>query len=202
VYVCVIFDHTFAHIPVVFDPRITYEGLKLNFINEPILLADLDKSKSLLHEYYNKYYAASPAPSKDTNNVRSKSSSTLDFTARYESIVPDTINELEEYLKIKHKHFKRCNPLRWWRSQRKDWPNLYHLACDILCIPGSWHFILFLSSCLYILGSAIAVEHIFSSGRDIISIRHASLQPETIHTLMVLKHHLHWMHEGDTIILE
>ena len=36
------------------------------------------------------------------------------------------------------------------------------------------------------LGSAIAVEHIFSSGRDTISIHHASLQPETIHTLIVM----------------
>jgi hypothetical protein len=65
-----------------------------------------------------------------------------------------------------------------------------------------WHFILFLSSCLYILGSAVAVKCIFSSGRDTISIRCASLQPETICTLMVLKHHLYRMCEGDTIILE
>ena len=40
------------------------------------------------------------------------------------------------------------------------------------------------------IGSAVAVECIFSSGRDTISIRCASLQPETICTLMVLKHHL------------
>ena len=52
------------------------------------------------------------------------------------------------------------------------------------------------------LGSTIAVECIFSSSRDTISIQHASLQPETIHMLMVLKHHLCQMHEGDTIILE
>jgi len=28
------------------------------------------------------------------------------------------------------------DPLRWWRSQREHWPNLYHLACDVLCILG------------------------------------------------------------------
>jgi len=44
------------------------------------------------------------------------------------------------------------------------------------------------SSVYPFLGSAVAVEHIFSSGRDTISIHHASLQPDTIQTLMVLKH--------------
>ena len=46
------------------------------------------------------------------------------------------------------------------------------------------------SSVYPFLGSAVAVEHIFSSGRDTISIRCASLQPDTIQTLMVLKHHI------------
>jgi len=52
------------------------------------------------------------------------------------------------------------------------------------------------------IGSAVAVECIFSSGRDTISIRCASLQPETICTLMVLKHHLHRTCEGKVIHLE
>jgi hypothetical protein len=40
------------------------------------------------------------------------------------------------------------------------------------------------------LGSAVAVEHIFSGGRDTISLRHASLKPETIRTLMLVKQRL------------
>jgi len=52
------------------------------------------------------------------------------------------------------------------------------------------------------LGSAVAVERIFSSGRDTISIRCARLQPETIRTLMVLKHHLRRMHKGKVIHIE
>ncbi len=111
--------------------------MKLNFANNPILLADLEKSKSLLHKFYDEHYAASPGSSKDIGNVHTKSSCTSDFTARYETICPNAIDELEEYLKIKHKDFKKCDLLRWWRSQREDWPNLYHLVCDILCIPGS-----------------------------------------------------------------
>ncbi|KAJ7651810.1 hypothetical protein B0H17DRAFT_958290, partial [Mycena rosella] len=36
-------------------------------------------------------------------------------------------------------------------------------------------------------GSAVAVEHIFSGGRDTISLRRASLKPHTISTLMMVK---------------
>ena len=133
-YICVIFNHALvAHIPAVFDPRITYKGLKLDFANDPLLLADLNKSKSCLHDYYNKHYATSPAPHRDTNNTHAKPSSTSDFTSHYDSIASDSIDELEEYFKIKR---KKCDPLRWWRGQCEDWLNLYHLACDILCIPG------------------------------------------------------------------
>ena len=114
VYICVIFDH--AHIPEVFDPRITYEGLKLDFANDPILLADLTKSKLCLREYYNKYYATLPVSSADANNVCSKSPATLDFIACYKSIIPDAIDKLDKYFKIKRKDFQKCNPLRWWRS--------------------------------------------------------------------------------------
>ena len=39
-------------------------------------------------------------------------------------------------------------------------------------------------------GSAVAVERIFSGGRDTISLRRASLKPETIRTLMLVKQRL------------
>ncbi|KAG1731486.1 uncharacterized protein EDB91DRAFT_1238927 [Suillus paluster] len=44
-----------------------------------------------------------------------------------------------------------------------------------------------LQDILAIPGSAVAVEHIFSGGHDTISLQHASLQPNTIRTLMLLK---------------
>jgi len=40
------------------------------------------------------------------------------------------------------------------------------------------------------LGSAVAVERIFSGGRDTISLRRASLKPDTIRTLMLVKQRL------------
>jgi len=126
-----------TYTPTVLDPRITYEGLKLDFANDPGLLADLEKSKELLREFYDANYALSPTHSESNNTVHQIDSHTSDFTLRYSSIVPEVVDELDEYFKTKRKDFKKCNPLRWWRSQREDWPNLYRLACDILCIPGS-----------------------------------------------------------------
>ncbi|KAG1797654.1 uncharacterized protein BJ212DRAFT_1289450, partial [Suillus subaureus] len=49
-------------------------------------------------------------------------------------------------------------------------------------------------------GSAVAVEHIFSAGHDTISLQHASLQPNTIRTLMLLKQHLRLTHNAITVI--
>lgn len=39
-------------------------------------------------------------------------------------------------------------------------------------------------------GSSVAVERIFSGGRDTISLRRASLKPDMIRTLMLLKNRL------------
>jgi hypothetical protein len=46
---------------------------------------------------------------------------------------------------------------------------------------------------VYAKGSAVAVEGIFSGGRDTISLRRASLCPDTIRTLMLVKQHLRIM---------
>ena len=68
---------------------------------------------------------------------------------------------------------------------------------QVCCLLSSYN-----SSFHMFLGSAVAVERIFSSGRDTISVHYASVQLETIHTLMVLKHHLCQMHENNVIMLE
>ncbi|KAJ7197662.1 hypothetical protein GGX14DRAFT_374888, partial [Mycena pura] len=39
-------------------------------------------------------------------------------------------------------------------------------------------------------GSAVAVERIFSGGRDTIALRRTRLSADTIRTLMLVKHHL------------
>ncbi|KAJ7193248.1 hypothetical protein GGX14DRAFT_379406, partial [Mycena pura] len=49
---------------------------------------------------------------------------------------------------------------------------------------------------LMIAGSAVAVERVFSGGRDTISLRRARLNAETIRTLMLVKHHLRLKRKG------
>jgi hypothetical protein len=53
----------------------------------------------------------------------------------------------------------------------------------------------------YNLGSAVAVEQIFSGGRDTISLRQASLRPETIKVLMLIKKKLHLARAKSTAAL-
>ncbi|KAF9023719.1 hypothetical protein BDZ89DRAFT_955380, partial [Hymenopellis radicata] len=62
----------------------------------------------------------------------------------------------------------------WWYIHQKELPQLYRMAPDVISIPGS----------------AVAFEHIFLSGRDMVSMRRANLSAETIRILMIVKHHL------------
>src|ERR1700677_4554739 len=56
--------------------------------------------------------------------------------------------------------------------------------------PVSSQVVVWLFLIVFYVGSAVAVERIFSGGRDTISLRRASLQPETIRTLMLVKQRL------------
>lgn len=83
------------------------------------------------------------------------------------------------------------------------------VACSAWALPKTvqacaWcarytRYVLFDSWCLlnadetlivFILGSAVAVERLFLGGRDTIALRRASLHPDTIRILMILKQHI------------
>jgi hypothetical protein len=98
-------------------------------------------------------------------------------------------NELAEYPRLTNNppSFEDTDPLKWWYTRRKKFPKLYRLARNMLCIPGEnlssigvYHSDMFP-------GSAVAVEQIFSGGRDTIGLRRASLKAETIQMLMFVK---------------
>ena len=64
------------------------------------------------------------------------------------------------------------------------------LEISLLFLVNLFHFFSTILETKIILGSAVAVERIFSGGRDTISMRRASLHSDTIRTLMLVKHRL------------
>lgn len=184
-----------------------YEGLKSDCESDPTLIADLDKAKERLRAFYSKNYAnvSQPPPlrpSQSSSSVSSRNGGSLrspekvNFTSRYQKKDRVVVDELEEYFKLPREDFDTCKPLQWWLGRRSQFPRLYHLVCDVFSIPGEFFFtryalfrsVIVLSSSTS--GSAVAVERIFSGGRDTISLRRASLIPDTIRVLMLVKHRL------------
>ncbi|KAF7346964.1 Transposase-like protein [Mycena venus] len=157
------------------DPRLSYEGLRRDYADDPELLAGLETAKNQLQVHYNTHYA-------NTNTAVSQqqlppgSPVKFNIFARYGPQTGSTDsakNELAEYFRLTNNppSFEDTDPLKWWYMRRNKFPKLYRLARDMLCIPGS----------------AVAVERIFSSGRDTIGLRRSRLKAETIRILMFVK---------------
>jgi hypothetical protein len=71
------------------------------------------------------------------------------------------------------------------------YPNISRLAQNILAIPDTAiHPLAVMMPNVMTAGSAVAIECIFSGGRDAISLRRASLKPEAIQEVMTSKHKL------------
>ncbi|KAF7349017.1 Transposase-like protein [Mycena venus] len=163
------------------DPRISYEGLKQDYESDPTLLQSLDDAKDELYTEYTTHYAKSPSLASPGDTAASTtgptSPSKFDFLGRYKrsnvSPTSQLKRELDKYFEMtaEPEDMETCDILRWWKNRESTFPNLYKLARDIHCIPGS----------------AVAVERVFSCGRDTIGIRRARLKAETIRTLMLVK---------------
>ncbi|KAF7372351.1 Transposase-like protein [Mycena venus] len=159
------------------DPRISYESLREDYADDPEPLAELEISKINLQSHFKQHYAAAtPAPPPAAESQSEPGSpQKVDFTSRYKKrgSAATTSDELAEYFRLTSvpEPFEVVDPLQWWYSRRLQFPQLYRLAHNVLCIPGS----------------AVAVERIFSGGRDTIGLRRASLKAETIETLMFVK---------------
>ena len=168
---------------------------------EPDILTFISIAKDALRAYYDKYPVPgtvsmtnrrSTLPSSSSCQLPNLSPQKFDFTARYqtEAIITD---EFEEFLKLQRERFATCDPIKWWAARTSQFPRLSALARDIFSIPGKCYILLTGCESLthaYTIGSAVAVERIFSGGRDTISLRRASLKSETIQVLMLVKHHL------------
>ncbi|KAF5319077.1 hypothetical protein D9758_018663 [Tetrapyrgos nigripes] len=179
------------------DPRISYEALVKDYRREPDLLDDIRTAKNNLATHFEENYASleSDNPTNENNTppvIIDGSPQKINFLERYSSYsAAQTLpkDELDEYFRFtSHPSKMTVDPLEWWHARHDQFPNLYRLACDVLCIPGkfssiiAWYILI-----SFYLGSAVAVERVFSGGRDTISLRRSSLKADTIQALMVVK---------------
>ena len=179
--------------------------MKLDYESDPLLLLYLESSKDQLQDYYDTHYANKhPVPSQitelATTTPRTSAAPLLlpqkNFTSRFHRKAKAVMNELDEYFKLLPEDFETCNPIHWWMGWCAQFPNLFWLARDILCIPGVFIIQKFvgIGDEHRMSGSAVAIKRIFSGGRDTISLRRTSLNPKTIKVLMLVKKKLHLAH--------
>ncbi|KAJ6619367.1 ribonuclease H-like domain-containing protein [Mycena sp. CBHHK59/15] len=163
------------------DPRFNYKKLRKDYGQDEELIEYLEAQKVALRAYFDEHYPASGAskPSAPTTASGAANGSAARPTViNFAALDPDTDEENSSDEPSNYFDAPRipmnADPVQWWYARKAEFPRLYRLARDIMSIPGS----------------AVAVERVFSGGRDTISLRRAQLKPETIRTLMLLKHHL------------
>ncbi|KAF5348215.1 hypothetical protein D9758_014636 [Tetrapyrgos nigripes] len=169
------------------DPRIDREALEADYEEDPTLAGHLNTSRQQLRRYFNTNYISNHTPlqsTSSTSSIASIGSSDIihvdgspqkKFKSKYHRKVDAVHDELTEFWKLPPEDSENCDPIVWWAGHKAMYPNLYRLALDIFSIPGS----------------AVAVERVFSGGRDTISLRRASLSADTIRLLMIAKHRLY-----------
>jgi hypothetical protein len=126
---------------LVLDPRVSYESLREDYAKDDDLISNLEASKSDLQSHYAIHYAptSAPLPLMSTPHPATGSPQRVDVTSHYRKHVDEaTSNELAEYFRITSipEPFDGVDPLQWWFSWRHQFPHLYRLVCNILCITG------------------------------------------------------------------
>lgn len=129
----------------VLDPRIGYAGLIADCEGDTTSLRELEQAKDKLEEHFRLNYSSSMPPSRSSTPPPSSpgplssvfdSPEKFDFTARYDTLPAESIDEWEEFLTLKRESFATCNPIRCWGGRSSRFPKLSKLARDILSMPG------------------------------------------------------------------
>jgi hypothetical protein len=133
-------------------PRIhflaTHPCVRLRLSHDTTLLQSLKDAKDELYTEYTTHYAQSLSPASSDDTVASTTTTPtsppkFDFLGRYKwSNVSTTSQlkcELDKYFEMtaEPEDMKTCDFLKWWKNQESTFPNLYKLARDIHCIPGT-----------------------------------------------------------------
>ena len=130
---------------LVLNPRISYDGMRDDYSDNPDLLEYLENTMMDLHAHYHYYYArdkdttmrrASIEPTRTSSSASNLSPSKVNFTSRYKREERVDRDELAEYFKLQREDWDAVNPLEWWVGRRAQFPCLYRLARDLLTIPG------------------------------------------------------------------
>lgn len=163
------------------DPRIKYDGLLLDCTDEPGTTEDdLAASRAALKEYMEANYKALEPASNAPSAQAPAATGRISFVARYATQVQRSVDEVDEFFRLPQEDWEPTDPIQWWHARLKIFPRLARMALDILSIPGS----------------AVAVERVFSGGRDTLGIRRANLAADTIRMLMITKQALRLAREN------
>ena len=102
------------------DPRISYEGLKVDYGDDLTLTSHLEELKTTLFNYFDKNYATLPhltplsPPPMPVQALPMDGLPQKSFTAWYRQRENHPMNKLEEYFKLPAEDFNTCNPIQWW----------------------------------------------------------------------------------------
>jgi hypothetical protein len=101
--------------PLVLDPWISYDSMKTDYANDPILVDHLEQSKLNLVAYFNEHYAnkviSTPSSVPSVQSPPVVGSPQKSFTAQY---CRKEKTSIEEYFKLSAEDFDTCNPIQWW----------------------------------------------------------------------------------------
>ena len=140
-----IYIHFLTFFLAVLNPWISYGGLKADYANNEALTSYLEVSKENLRDYFNENYAGCNTQAlQSQTTVEAKTtlapgSPQKCFTSWYSRNSRLALaDKLEAFWALPAEDFAICNPITWWFGQQKKFPNLFRLAWDVLCIPGTW----------------------------------------------------------------
>ena len=121
--------------------------MKDKFKNDSNLAIHLEMAKADLWEYFKGNYPSPQASVEDphqslsvTATLSSITSFSLGspqkiFTARFQC-KHTPMDELTNFWNLPQEDFDTCDSLQWWHGYHAQFPQLYHLVCDIFLIPG------------------------------------------------------------------
>lgn len=144
------------------DPRLKLEYYQTEDGGNQVAIADI---KKVLMNAYLSYVPANPNVNR-ASPVKKKSI----LSSIYKKKKAVSSAALEEYLNQPTVSMN-TEPLKWWKSNEEQFPNLAKMARDYLAIPGT----------------SASSERLFSSGRQLITDFRCSLSPATIQACMCLK---------------